>query len=768
MEDYPGYSSAPPAWARLRPTRAASMATDTWSAKPSTHAGVNADRNPAAPLPRKVLKAKLPGAPQAPAPVRASSSQGHVQAPTQAPSWATHGGTPSRTSRSTNSSSQWANSIPRPRELPAVLEMTEDESPDFDTSETASISSEVSISTQATSVASDDTVTAKDGSKLGPRNALKVIHPAPTATLARVKPRPRTRPLTSSAELAATSTTPRSPAHSSRRTLHIQVLPSQDSQHQKKAEKDMRLKLEQLEAETQSLRDEQTRLLQELDSTSDRLSTTGQEKEEAEKERNRERDTRQLLYSDLEDQRKTLSEFRTKYAEQKVATKGVENERDLVRSDLDKLRHILDEFRSNFELQKGMLDALEKERDELKETKESLEQETAKLAKEFKEAKGERKESETLLVAKIAALELAKEALEGRIDTHTKEVIDLTVARDTFEKESKQHEAQLKSTVEEKEAWTEEKKTLETRIAEEKRALETRIAEMVEEREEEEQVLQTKLDSATSDVDRLSQEVEKLTEEKTALDEQVESLEAGKKEQQATMDTLMTDLGGVKDANISLASQRLNADKEAGQFKEELAGAHAELAKLQETNKALESENEELKARPAEVIEVQVPAPAPEAPEPEAPIPAPDSSAGDELAAEVAKVVGLTAAKAELETKISELQAEADKAAGFAEEKEKLVGEKAELERQAGEIPGLTEQNNVLSGQLAMANNRLAQVQAAYQAATAQVQDLQAQVAALRARQPSQSRSNSRKRKASSADSKTLVVVRNPQDKGSL
>ena len=768
MEDYPGYSSAPPAWARLRPTRAASMATDTWSAKPSTHAGVNADRNPAAPLPRKVLKAKLPGAPQAPAPVRASSSQGQVQAPTQAPSWATHGGTPSRTSRSTNSSSQWANSIPRPRELPAVLEMTEDESPDFDTSETASISSELSISTQATSVASDDTVTAKDGSKLGPRNALKVIHPAPTATLARVKPRPRTRPLTSSAELAATNTTPRSPAHSSRRTLHIQVLPSQDSQHQKKAEKDMRLKLEQLEAETQSLRDEQTRLLQELDSTSDRLSTTGQEKEEAEKERNRERDTRQLLYSDLEDQRKTLSEFRTKYAEQKVATKGVENERDLVRSDLDKLRHILDEFRSNFELQKGMLDAVEKERDELKETKESLEQETAKLEKEFKEAKGERKESETLLVAKIAALELAKEALEGRIDTHTKEVIDLTVARDTFEKESKQHEAELKSTREEKEAWTEEKRTLETRIAEEKRTLETRIADMVEEREEEEQVLQTKLDSATSDVDRLSQEVEKLTDEKTALEEQVESLEAGKKEQQATMDTLTTDLGGVKDANISLASQRLNADKEAGQFKEELTGAHAELAKLQETNKALESENEELKARPAEVIEVQVPAPTPEAPEPEAPIPAPDSSAADELAAEVAKVVGLTAAKAELETKISELQAEADKAAGFAEEKEKLVGEKAELERQAGEIPGLTEQNNVLSGQLAMANNRLAQVQAAYQAATAQVQDLQAQVAALRARQPSQSRSNSRKRKASSADSKTLVVVRNPQDKGSL
>ncbi len=664
--------------------------------------------------------------------------------------------------------------------------MTEDEGGDFDTSETASLSSELSTSTQATSVASDDTITAKDGSKLGPRNALRVIHPAPTATTARVKPRQRTRPL--NAGETSTAVAPRSAA-SGRRTLHIQVTPSQElAPQQKKLEKDLRLKIEQLESETHSLRDEQARLLKELDSTSDQLSTTGIEKDVAEKERNRERDTRQLLYSDLEDQRRVLEDLRNKFAEQKAAFTGIENERDLLQSDLEEQRRILDEFRSNFDLQKGTLEEAEKERDELREAKEMFEEKATKLGKDLEQALEERKDHDGLLFAQIAALELTRNAMDSRIDTRDKEIVDLTVARDTLKKESEEQQTQIKTLAEEKETQvkilTEEKDGLSDEkkaIEEEKAKVEASVAELTEEKDKEIQDLQDKINDVEEEIEKLKTDVETLTADKDSLQKQVEALETEKTDQQATIDTLTVDLGGAKDANITLASQKLDADSELEKVKEELttvkeelttakeelATAQSEVTKLEEVKKDLESENEDLKSQPVEVIKVEE-APAPEASED---APKEDAPASDDrikkLEEEAAKVVGLAAAKAELETKISELQAEADKVAGLAEEKAALEAKTAELEQQAGQLPALAGQNQMLVGQLAEANARLGQIQAAHQAATAQVQDLQAQVAQLRARQPSQSRSSSRKRK-STADSKALVVVRNPADRGSL
>ncbi|KAK3937987.1 paramyosin [Diplogelasinospora grovesii] len=600
---------------------------------------------------------------------------------------------------------------------------------DLDT-ESVSESSDLSSSTQATTVVSAASDFSDDVAPEETRSTSQVRFTPSTAGSSsvgsppsrKVKPRLGTRA--------------RAPSDADRvvakkggqaQTVNIKLLPptstrEEEIKHRRELERSLLQKIEQLESESQSLRESQARLTRELDTTSVQLSTVAQEKKAAEKERDLERGSKEKLFDMLEEQKRVLDEFRSNLDLQKGMLDETEQERDQERAyraelqtKLDQTRHILDELRCNFELQKVMLAEAEKERDEIKEAKDSFEEKFAGLERDLVKLQVDRKERDNVLVHQMAALELTIGALEGQRDARDMDLAAVEADRDQLEEEKEQLQSQVtaltgakRAAAEEeqqriREAAEEEQQRIKGAAEQEQHRLQTRIGGLEKEKEEldkakaalegEKTELQSKLETAESEIgslqsrvqeletaqseldnkstglldeisaikaaaDDLRSQIENLEADKASLLKQVVELQAAKVEHEARLHVLNTDLGGAKAANVSLATQKLDLAGDMAKVQQQLDAAKAEVDKLTGHNAALQA-------------------------------------AAD-------RVPGLETAKAGLETKIAELerqvsrlnakvaalQSEADKIPGLHGEKAEVSAKVADLENKVSELEG--------------------------------------------------------------------------------
>ncbi|KAK8062828.1 hypothetical protein PG997_014925 [Apiospora hydei] len=441
----------------------------------------------------------------------------------------------------------------------------------FDTdTESGSASSVLSVSTQATSVASSDITTSSKetrapASKQGPYGAAQDTGSA--------------IPSQDSAPSATIATAASRPAQKSGRTVHIQVMPppaapapappSKDLQLQGRKlgsspsranlneknnsnntnahkEKDLLHKIGQLEREAQDLQASNSRLNRELTDTREQLSTHGYNHKEAERSINQERMARELAARDLQEQRQRC-----------------------------------DEYRSDFELQRGMLQAAEAERDAMRRGSAETRMELVRLTQDLEQRSQMQRDQEDLLLRQIAAFEHAAVSLESRIAAQGKEVKHLTAERDALKSDVEKYATEAKAFAEEKKTFVDaqaaSKAEMEAMKAEQEK-LQCRIKEVegqnidlqgeIENLEQKIGNLQTQIDAFSPEKEELTK---RLTDEKEALakelDHEMDELE---KDLHHEMDQLEKKLKEEKNAieNKLLAEKavmerRLLEDKEA-------------------------------------------------------------------------------------------------------------------------------------------------------------------------------------------------------------
>lgn len=152
---------------------------------------------------------------------------------------------------------------------------------------------------------------------------------------------------------------------------------------------------------------------------------------------------------------------------------------------------------------------------------------------------------------------------------------------------------------------------------------------------------------------------------KGELEKEGAAWRAEKDDKQSMIDGLMTDLAGAKDANESLASERIEAEKKLNEVEAHLANVQAELADLQAAHKNVESANEQLRAQAGDLSR--------------------KAADLDQLQMEkTAEIEKLQSVHAELDGKIRVLQSDLDLArtahVAIRGEKEKLAVHAKELE----------------------------------------------------------------------------------------
>ncbi|KAI0864080.1 hypothetical protein F4860DRAFT_30298 [Xylaria cubensis] len=442
-----------------------------------------------------------------------------------------------------------------------------------------STSSELSVNTQATSVISDYSSDYSSVKRSRPSVHIRHVRhvPLPT-TVSRVRARPRTR-----APSEVSSVVTKTPSQQSRkRTVHIQIMPNKTAQPEAQSMQLARIggrelvhKIEQLESDTEDLRIVRRQLVRRLDDTSEELSEKVLENRQIVRALNQERNTKELILRDLEEQRK-----------------------------------LFDEFRSNFEWQQSVLMEIEKERDSLRQARSDAEEKLVNLEKDMSEKEQKQQEQDELLQQQIMKLATATTTLEEKIAISDEKLKSLSIERDDLQALSRQYQTQLnvlrevkKPTQDERmaieelqnklqldldEATTENrglqdkitnleesivvfraqiteneetKNELEKQLEDTKAALETQLEAHKVEREE----LQQKIDAGEAAKNDLENQLaaakeelgKEIAEAKDELEKKGATWQADLDDKQSTVDGLITELAGAKNANIALATQRL-------------------------------------------------------------------------------------------------------------------------------------------------------------------------------------------------------------------
>ncbi|KAK3374592.1 hypothetical protein B0H63DRAFT_400932 [Podospora didyma] len=656
--------------------------------------------------------------------------------------------------------------------------------------ETASVSesSDLSTTTQATTVAS--AVSDYEGSDVTPTeiyakstpsvrftpsvigSSSSVVSASPPSR--KIKPRLGTR-------VRPPSEADRTVAKSGGRTLSMKLLPPSANHHddaryhreleqtQKNLERTLLHKIEQLEAETRELRESQAKLARELDLSSTQLSLSTQQKEAAEKERDLERTNKEQTLAVLNDQNAIIDELRSNFDLQKGMLDELEKERDAERASqvelqarLNDTKEVLKDFKGTFELQKVMLSEAEKERDEIKAAKDKSEEKSALRESDFRQQLEERRAHETLLVQRVAAIEIIRDSLEEQRDLKAKEMSELAADRDRLKSESQtfatelgilddEREAveielrKLKDSLEEEKqkilaAAEERQQALRASVEEEQQALKTRIQHLEKELEdlttaktlagEEKAELTTKVEAAEGEMSSLKLKVDELESNSSDLGAKVADLEQEITTLSAEATDLKAKIEGLESDKSSLQKQIEDLESEKTDFQAQIYTLNTDLAGAKAANISLATQKldlagvmggvqETLDASKAEIEQLTS-----------------DKAA---LQAEADKVPGLESTKGELETKvgelegkvsdlegkITELQAEADKIPALLGEKEEaetkvaeveakvsqLEARAAELEAEAGKLPSLEAAKAELEGKVAELQAKIAELQ---------------------------------------------------------
>ncbi|KAH6660656.1 hypothetical protein BKA67DRAFT_61371 [Truncatella angustata] len=435
--------------------------------------------------------------------------------------------------------------------------------------------SDLSINTQATSVASDETIT-DDGR---PSTQIKHVRHVPPPTVARVKARPRTRP--SSTEVA------KSPPQ--KRQVNIQIFPpgassqSQELQVSRKAERDLLDKIDELELEAESLRDARVQLNKELVDATDKLSARVYDTKDLQKSLSHERNAKELLARELQEQRTKL-----------------------------------DEYRSNFNLQKGMLEDAEKERDGLKDARDALDRKVGQLERDMTTKEAQHKELEVILVRKAAELERSSKSLSNTISSQDKQLKALEAERESLKKNVDGQDKQLqelKSLTQERDAEikdiTKERDTLksdivkqnisyvdEIKILTSERDSLTKELEGQQEQMKEHKDLTAQRDSLKTEVEKLQEQVKTLTDEQTTLRDEKKGLEEGQEK-------LEGHVKEVEEENGSLHTEIDNLKEEIQGLKGDIEAFKTQIDKLEESREELEEEVRATKDKAAELLEAE-------------------------------------------------------------------------------------------------------------------------------------------------------------------
>lgn len=571
-----------------------------------------------------------------------------------------------------------------------------------------SSASELSVNTQATSVASDYS----DYKRL--RNMhIRHVRPVPIRTAARVRARPRTRAGSEvsrsdvsrsdvsrsvvSRSVATRSVATRSvatKAHSqasTRRTVHIKIMPnknkttpapSQSMQLARIPNRTLVNKLERLESGTEDLRHDRRDLARRLDHASEELTLKAIENDQITQALEQERSSKQLVLRDLEEQRRQFDEFRSSFDWQQALLMNVERERDDLRqARSDAERRLVDLENDMYErerrqkeqdehlryqltnlattastLEERVLVSEEKlrglamERDDLRARGERYQLQINVLRKQKKSLPEERLMAEAIhkklraqldavtaenqgLHSKITGLEGNIVALQAQISelSAQKKGLEDTLASERASKDelqkssSAERDAEKQLSADREEAQKQliaEKEELGKRLEATKGDLERQLQatkDDLEKQLEDSNVtlntqievhrvevadLQLRLNAGEIIKGDLERELEAAKGELSAiagvkgeLEKEGAAWRAEKDNKQSMIDGLITDLAGAKDANKSLASERLEAEKKLNEVEAHLANVQAELAELQAAHKNVESDNEQLRAQ---------------------------------------------------------------------------------------------------------------------------------------------------------------------------
>ncbi|KAK2071621.1 hypothetical protein P8C59_006029 [Phyllachora maydis] len=466
----------------------------------------------------------------------------------------------------------------------------------------------------------------------------------------------------------------------------------------KKTERDLLDKINELEAETRTLRMDQNRLLKDLDEVSEKLSNSGREREAARVESKIEETARYRLMHEVGEQRTILEEVRNRHEHEKRSREQVERERDELKGTNERLASKMRILESEItKLEKGF----------------------SRVGADMEKSQRKHASEQDALSQQVEALEAAKRGLEAKMTEKEKDITAVITERNVLREESDKRQGQIDLLSEDK-----------RRLVDHQDVLQARVFGL----EDEKEGLKEKLATAESSIEQLKSALEKVENEKFDLIKRVQAAEAGKDkdavmldvqkgDMKMMVDALIIERDGVKDANISLASQKLDAERETALVRELLGKAEAESRKLQDDLKTLGTEKERLETRVQELESLR----------------AADNvewlrqqlaDLGDragQLQEQADKVPVLDAAKTESEAKMQQLQAEADKVPPLTVQKTELEGKVHELQACLDKIPQLAADRAALDAQQA----EFATKQAAHDAAAA---EFETQKAALEQR----------------------------------
>ncbi|KAK6217727.1 swr1 complex component [Pestalotiopsis sp. IQ-011] len=480
----------------------------------------------------------------------------------------------------------------------------------------------------------------------------------------------------------------------------------------------------------------------------------------------------------------------TKSFENKVATQ----EKQL--KDLEAQRQFLQKTVESQDKQLSRLQSLTTERDTLKsnlERQQTVHADIVKTLMSERDAFKTQLEAQEKQLKELNDLTCQRDSLKAKISILVSENTALTGDKERLE----QSESKLKDLVK---ARGEKNSNLAKRIGELEGEIQTFKGEIdtfstqIKESENAKKELEAQLEESETKskeaVDAEKDNTQKLVAaEKTKLEDMETQAAADKAELESRIASLETELQGAKDANVVIVSERLEIKTKLDKVNETLTTTEGEVKNLEERNKNLESaietttaqvaaldstraeldqlsqQHKELEGR-AEGLQADIDQQAKGA--------AALQADKDQLASDRAELDALKAKmedasaitklieeKAGLESQVKSLDTETE---GLKAQEIKLKGEIESLKTEADKVPTLMEQHRTVSAQLGAALQDLAQARAAVDMAGAQVRDLQAQAAKLRARP--KERSGSRPKKHDRSRSTGLVFVRSPSDKG--
>lgn len=391
--------------------------------------------------------------------------------------------------------------------------------------------------------------------------------------------------------------------------------------------------------------------------------------------------------------------------------------------------------------------------DHLRDEKLELQTKCDELTKEIDTRLAVRSDQETVLIERVAALEIIQESLDGQVDGLTTKIATGQTEIDGLKKALEEGQAALEET---------------TKSLEEARgnveAAKTELETVKDGLEKEKTTLETRITEAEGETAELKTKLEDLEGEKKAGEEQITTLTTER-------DDLKTKSTELEEQLEKLQENETTTRTDLEALREKEAAAGADLEKLRAENATLQGEV--TAAREAA------------------------NTATESAPADTTEVDGLRTENVELKQKNEELEARATKAASDLEEKSsKLEEESKRLEEAAKKIEEGLKKLEDESARAASApeaaaggdggraeelakrveelEGEKASLAAQLEAATAKVNELnathQGELVALRAQirglaRMSSSRSKSPKKRVKGDE---LVIVRNPQDRSLL